>query len=295
MGEGEALDFHYSDKLDLSNPCESNPGVYHYALDLTGEIIAYSGINTSYRWAICTNREPYITRFRDSNRNETLLRISNNVTAFACHDNPMSNENCTYQYAVNIPGADCYPSLFWDCAAGYKCVLRLTQINISRRPSLVGNCSSTYPWAVCCRSMYEENCTNNIDDDFDGFIDCADPECNDIATDPQECGASTHIGQSTNFLDYHCSDIDQDDNPVTPHCCPAGTYWDDRPWFFGGQRCADFHPCYPDLGCDYDPNNPVEIRQWAKDPQCVFPDDKVCCYTFRHGQYTYAYCPITVY
>ena len=94
-----ALDCSYADKLDANNPCEDNPSSYHYILDFTNTSVALAGFNTSYRYGICCNVEPSIQRF-DNSSNDTLVRISGNMTAMSCHDNPLTGENCSYAYDI---------------------------------------------------------------------------------------------------------------------------------------------------------------------------------------------------
>ena len=50
-----------------------------------------------------------------------------------------------------------------------------------------------------------EDCTNGVDDDLDGFIDCADPDCfadpNCIITDGDECFLALSVFEGANPID----------------------------------------------------------------------------------------------
>ncbi len=283
------LQCEYVDKLNSEiDSCYNMPEIFHYMMDVTNSSVALGGFNTSFRYGICCNAEQSVQRF-DASSNETLVRISANNSALACHDNPLTGENCTYEYDVEIPSADCYPELFDDCAAGYDCVLKLSQLNISGEASLIGNCSATYPWSMCCRSAFEEDCTNNVDDDFDGLIDCADDECNAVGSFVPAnwmCDGSNEGGMSIDGNDYYCSYGEYPIFGEQGHCCETGAFWN-------GLACIDYTPCYSDP-CPFDPV--AEFFSWLGHPDCVNPVvGQACCLIDAYGDDSYIYDAIEVY
>jgi len=69
--------------------------------------------------------------------------------------------------------------------------------------------ANSYPNYVCCK--LSEICTNGIDDDGDGFIDCADQDCNHYAagTTPEFCTGSIYNSNTCVYVIRH-------DNGVPP-------------------------------------------------------------------------------
>jgi len=86
---------------------------------------------------------------------------------------------------------------------------------------------------LCCPAQ-PEDCTNNIDDDDDGFIDCQDVDCYSQALSINEvCTGSTSVDYSEDnpLINTHCGD-QWDGTPVPQYCCPVTEYWN-------GTGCQD--------------------------------------------------------
>jgi hypothetical protein len=143
--------------------------------------------------------------------------------------------------------------------------------------------TNTYPNEVCCKIT--EICNDGIDNDGDGYIDCADEDCKHFTTPaipPEFCTGSpftsdvcinvTRVqgqppviivnplcrGQipgdpilNPENLSYYCSyGYEEDPSSGTGLCCPNGTYakFENGEWI-----CADAEACgLSPLPCDYD-------------------------------------------
>jgi hypothetical protein len=80
-----------------------------------------------------------------------------------------------------------------------------------------------------------EDCTNGVDDDLDGFIDCADPDCfadpNCIITDGDECFLALSVFEGANPIDTSTYTLGAD--PVDYGLCPGtfGGNMDQDGWY----------------------------------------------------------------
>jgi hypothetical protein len=106
-------------------------------------------------------------------------------------------------------------------------------------------------------SCFEDNCANNVDDDGDNYADCRDDDCYNIAS-PSYCGGSTMSGAAKYEDDgnFSCSNMLPNGTaiPISQrHCCPWGQYWDTTQI---PNRCRGPTQCYPTGGCPYLPSNP---------------------------------------
>jgi len=149
------------------------------------------------------------------------------------------------------------------------------------------NDTSDYPSNLCCQ--FNEICNDGIDNDFDGFIDCADQNCKLTATnqppafcsgspyDSNKCINVTRYQNGTAITAYNPKCYGQTPNPAFEHfycsygrqsesinatgiCCPEqkyATYNQIQGW-----RCEDSETCGvdPSFPClyDFDLNN----AQW---------------------------------
>ncbi|MBN2725159.1 MAG: hypothetical protein JXR95_13930 [Deltaproteobacteria bacterium] len=54
-----------------------------------------------------------------------------------------------------------------------------------------------------------ENCTNGIDDDFDGFTDCEDRDCDSVCIRPENCtnGIDDDLDGFTDCEDRDCDSV----------------------------------------------------------------------------------------
>ncbi|APR77719.1 Type IV fimbrial biogenesis protein PilY1 [Minicystis rosea] len=106
-----------------------------------------------------------------------------------------------------------------DCRAGYACV----DLGLAQK---------------VCTIEPEPDCTNQTDDDFDGKIDCADPDCQSKpacapgankagapCTANTDCAADHHDPICLSLPDGYCSEVCNtfpDDCPAGSVCVPAG-------------------------------------------------------------------------
>jgi len=135
-----------------------------------------------------------------------------------------------------------------------------------------------------------EICNNGIDDDSDGWIDCADPDCNEAEGGaPMQCDPAsaeprnyTKViwGIPVNFT-YYCSY--QDDEATTPaYCCEMGFYWDPI-----AVQCKQAEHC-PEVWINSDPYPLQSLRYNDIIPVPLqSPYDEVCCPAVRFGGYHY--------
>ncbi len=187
-------------------------------------------------------------------------------------------------------GADC--DVKASCDVGETCLFKLSDPlggHVADCHNLNNPMSNLYAYSMCCKLT--EICWDGIDNDGDGFIDCADPDCNGVhafpapATEPQICtnflvdppvsspyttsGCIIRWDEDTQTTIYDPDCIGQNPNPPLTHyycgfgmyddptdeptgvCCPVGT----RPQFDEGKwSCIGTAQCGLDplLRCDYD-------------------------------------------
>jgi hypothetical protein len=95
------------------------------------------------------------------------------------------NVSLGFQDTCNVQSTAC------NNAVGEMCIFRVNTTGGVASNSHIAECASgDLDSYLCCRIT--EDCSNGIDDDGDGFIDCADEECHKTATDPipKECSPS---------------------------------------------------------------------------------------------------------
>jgi len=90
---------------------------------------------------------------------------------------------------------------------------------------------------INCDFVFED-CTDGIDNDFDGLIDCEDPDCIDVCMDPEEPPVVP-------------GDDDDDETPTDPENCSDGIDNDGD----GFTDCVDID-CIRDAGCLFPPPPP---------------------------------------
>ena len=180
--------------------------------------------------------------------------------------------------------------------------------------------------AVLCATALED-CTNDFDDNGDGFISCgspachADPDLNDET--PQECTGNSQttrecVDRIDGFCDgpndntYYCSYGENDPEPDGSNqgfCCPSGTYARTTTSLFTGEvtdvECIEFTQCHVpgDINrgeCAFDYSSSFEDwydKDYSGDPDdfCVsrVPDT----YDFLDGddERSSACCPVARY
>lgn len=220
--------------------------------------------------------------------------------------------NCTSEYlGVSGSCSDTY---------GKECVYEFFSFNGMFGESHLAECGQhsfgLRTYGMCCDVI--EDCTNNLDDDGDGYADCVDPDCH---VEAKVCGASSIEGTFTKTdpilgevsTDYYCSKgVNELYNPLpgyvadlkndaayTRHCCEAGTKWLPDQQICGGESA----PCYISTGnplCTKDFN--TELLEWGYDAvndssqDCVFdatdifrnvPVKRACCPLHVFGEDTY--------
>ena len=119
-------------------------------------------------------------------------------------------------------------------------------------------------------SACSEDCTNEIDDDADGLIDCDDPECADDPACPEDC--ANEIDDDADGL-IDCSDPECTDEPTCPEDCANGID-DDADGLIDcdDPECADDPACPEDCTNEIDDDTDGLID--CDDPECWV--DGVC-------------------
>ena len=136
----------------------------------------------------------------------------------------------------------------------------------------------------------QELCFNNIDDDGDDMIDCADDDCNTFTGNPaQACTGSTN--ESRDYLNYsyprrgppvlennypfYCS-YGWTEEETTGHCCPQQSYWKDG-------------ACRQDQQCEilWNTTFPENSTKYQNNFVYTSPYDQACCPVIRFGEAEY--------
>jgi hypothetical protein len=180
-----------------------------------------------------------------------------------------------------------------DNAIGGMCIFRVTNSgpNVADN-SHIAECRSTdLSMNLCCRRT--EVCGNGIDDDDDGYIDCADEDCKQSAVSkPEQCTGSLYtsdvcvqltrnVAAGTNVTTYNASCLGQvptgdaslpnyfycsysDITPGTGICCQSGTKADYN--IVTGWSCIDSARCglSPTPPCDFDFDD--STNSWLTNP-----------------------------
>ena len=183
---------------------------------------------------------------------------------------------------------ECRVSNTGSCDSSEVCVFKMNNENDAH----VADCAdptvpqpNAYPYQLCCQ--IQEACNDGIDNDADGYVDCADPDCteqtynhpSDISreTVPGICDFdpdSPYDGNMQNTTECinnpgNCTDhdgkihycaygqFDQKGNGTgqTPvgRCCPPGHY-PSKDIVTGDWRCSETNECGiggPNRECDY--------------------------------------------
>jgi hypothetical protein len=170
--------------------------------------------------------------------------------------------------------------------------------------SHVAACSSSDLSAQVCCKYKEKNCQNGIDDDGDGYTDCADSDCqmSDNHPDPFVCTGSPYDEEScvlsftrdtyagTYVINFNplCRGSNGNysycaysiDNPGTGVCCPEGQKAKRNN--FGVWKCEDSANCglrssNPTYSCDYDFDNAKP--SWVSNVYAGVPANPWCVTT----------------
>ena len=178
-----------------------------------------------------------------------------------------------------------------SCSADQACIVQVAGTDNSH----VADCNAadtpmpnSFPDKICCH--IQEKCWNGVDDNGDGFIDCADPDCNGQLNPPQVCGNATEgygtwqntsgcvvgynyttgttiyndscIGTPPQNTPYYCG-YGKYDDPVqepTGVCCPVGyrPFWNADPfnphWECKESAQCGINPISQACGFDFDLN-----------------------------------------
>jgi len=144
----------------------------------------------------------------------------------------------------------------------------------------------------CGAYVNKEICSNGVDDDGDGKVDCEDDDCNgggalsltDAQLSQYNCLGTDQTGDVTG-LSYYCgSPVGRDDIGM---CCLAG----DEPYYdssFGTWVCRPSDPCYPapPFECNYDYS--TQFTEWLGDVGCVDASTTTaCCNVVQFGTEDY--------
>ena len=153
--------------------------------------------------------------------------------------------------------------------------------------------TSSCKW-TCGAPIYDEICSDGIDNDLDGDIDCEDSNCQhgyswtNAEADSYKCtGTGVYSDTDLAFvgLTHYCADNVAVD-PDVGLCCPAGETLD---YIFGTWTCIGSQPCrIPEGLCssDYGPN-PLFIA-WALDNNCLNQGaPSACCSVIKFGELNY--------
>lgn len=149
----------------------------------------------------------------------------------------------------------------------------------------------------CGGSAAAEICSNRVDDNYDGLVDCEDPDCQVTVVGVPNADVSRYNCLGTNqtgnlSLSWYCG-VAQNDESVGL-CCGGG----DRPLeILGVWQCVDNDPCDPSSPisrCSY--NYSSQFVDWIDetgvvgvDPSwCVAPlDGRACCPVVHFGSDEY--------
>jgi hypothetical protein len=196
----------------------------------------------------------------------------------------------------------------WQYVADSSTVADCANPNIPNMS--VTNPDVTYPREVCCK--FTELCDDGIDNDGDGYIDCADEDCKRIATNsPKFCTGSYYTSDvcvrfvvylGGNITIYNTNCTGQAPMPIsttyaycsygiiqTPNtpglCCPEGTYAKYNP--VQGWGCEDSEECglkpaMGDCSFDYDINR----SSWMSKPYSTATSNDWC-----YSKIPYLYTP----
>lgn len=180
-----------------------------------------------------------------------------------------------------------YGTCTWDNSC--ENAIALDRID-SSYGGVVCNDNASCTWT--CDSIAEEICSDGIDNDGNGLVDCMDPACQKGSWTNAEVDSYNCLGTyQTADLTYSGSDpyycaVSETDASVGL-CCPVGQKLEYRPsrseW-----SCVDTDPCLAPSGyCDYkygvDP-----LSSWLGDSDCVSPSEpSACCSVVLFGSEEY--------
>ena len=133
--------------------------------------------------------------------------------------------------------------------------------------------ANSYSYSLCCEVA--QACHDGKDNNLNGYVDCADPQCHTASPEPGICNFAEAPGNQTNANnqsteecienpencegpdgDYYCGYGTYDDKNIQEMgvCCPAGKSPEKDP--FGNWECVRNDKCGVGTGfsCDYDIN-----------------------------------------
>lgn len=199
-----------------------------------------------------------------------------------------------------------------SCGTDRACVFKTSQIDNGH----IADCTedipgeNNYEYSLCCE--IQELCSNGIDDDQDGFIDCADSSCQgpiplteaDSCTgnfqQSEYCLLNPSACEGSNGETYYCSPTTDTQGQDIGFCCPAGTFASQNP-FGTGYVCVEAGECGvgTDYACKYDVRYRAE--DWAQSVYTGNAGDWCnsqvpYLYTgFLQGEYSTGCCQLTIY
>jgi hypothetical protein len=201
------------------------------------------------------------------------------------------NVSLGFQDTCNVQSTAC------NNAVGEMCIFRVNTTGGVASNSHIAECTSgDLDSNLCCRIA--EDCSNGIDDDGDGFIDCADEECHDdlkVLASPPSCTGSTmtsdfcvsvqrnHLtgtyvptynplcaGQAPPTGDptlpnfYYCSTMPTGPMIGQSICCQSGMKAEYDAAL--GWRCTDSEVCGLDVSEECKKDFDTEFNPWIEQP-----------------------------
>jgi hypothetical protein len=153
-------------------------------------------------------------------------------------------------------------------------------VTCSDKPECTFDCN--YPGSV-------EICSNGVDDDGNGLVDCDDPACQhgfswsdaEAQSGRFSCLGTNQTGDKLGLSNYCAANVD----PTVGLCCETGKWLQ---YTIGMWRCTATQPCLqPEGYCDY-AYSAVNFTSWFADAGCLDKaEPSACCLVVEYGTEKY--------